>query len=152
MIPGKPENHKWMGRDIFHPHDAHQLHAKAATYEFGDGLSQADAEDKAYKEYLHGRHVEAAAHHLRSMKAANAVGDSKTAARHSAMYVAHAQAIGGDPVGPVHDDISAHLKDKPGKHKFVGHKADSLIQSDVLKTESYRNGVTAVLRVLSKKV
>lgn len=150
MIPGIKEGPKWCNRSIFHQNDGAHLDAKAALYEFQDGLPQAEAEEKAYSEYVRGRQVEAATHHLRGMKAAIAVGDQKAAQRHSALYTAHHQAIGGDPIGPVHADVQAHLRDNPGKFKFVGHKADSLIQPETMKSEQFLTTFATVMKSLAK--
>lgn len=70
--------------------------------------------------------------------------------RHSAMYAAHQQAIGGDPTGLPHPDVKSHLDRKPGKAKFVPHKADALINPEVTKSEGYRESLDRALKVLAK--
>lgn len=144
MIPGKPEGPKWAGRDIFHPNDGNALHITAADYEFRDGLPQAEAEEKAYQEYIRGRQVEAAVHHLRGLKAAIAMGDKNVAMKHSALYTAHVQSLGGEPVGAIHPEVQAHMTEKPGKMKFVAHKADTLIKPELVKSEAYANEITKI--------
>jgi hypothetical protein len=80
------------------------------------------AEGNAYDEYVKRQRLQAAAHHLAGMKAAHAGGDQETARKHSLMYKLHSEALGNEPVGPVHPDVAA--QESAYKMKFRPHKGD----------------------------
>lgn len=118
---------KWTGRPILHEDHADQLERDAAINEFGLGQHRSVAEDNAYKKYMKGQSVQAAAHHLQAMKAAHAVGDMKTARKHALMYNQHSKILGHDPVRPPHPEVQSHMEQNPLKSKFRAHKADALL-------------------------
>lgn len=149
-IPGQKPAPSWQNRLILHPDDANELEAESALGEFRDGKTQGEAEESAYQNYKRKKLTEAAAHHLRGMKGALAVGDKRAAQKHAALYEMHAATLGGDKIGPTHPDVLAYMEEKPGKYRFSGHKADKLANPEVLKSENYLSEITKILTVLDR--
>lgn len=140
----------WKGRSILHPRDVDHLEMTSAKYEFGDGLPQHEAEERAYKEYLHSRQIEAAAHHLRGMQQALALGDKRSSQKHAALYQLHAQALGADPVGPPHPDIKSYMDKNGPKYRFRAHKADVLADPEIFKSQEYKKALSKMLHTLEE--
>ncbi len=124
--PPAPTEHaaSWAGRVVAHKDHGPDLDAAAAIHEFHDHLPRAEAEEKAYKDYVKSQHTEAAAHHLLGMKAAAAGGDMESARKHGLMYELHSKALGHESVGPAHPSVQAHMEKNPGKVKFKPHRGD----------------------------
>lgn len=138
----------WSGRPILHPKDAHKLDAEAALAEFRDGLTQQEAEELAYSSYKKTKLVEAAAHHLRGMRGALAVGDKRAAQKHAALYQLAHQSLGLDPIGPTHESVLQYMDATPGKYRFASHKADILTDKTLLKSEQYITNLSKILELL----
>lgn len=118
-------NHQWSGRTILDPNDAHQLEQDAATYEFKHRMPREDAEHRAYHEYQQKKHREAAAYHLKGIRASQAVGDGEEGRKHGAMYQLHMQALGLNPMDAVPGDIKSMAETAPEKfYRFKAHKGD----------------------------
>lgn len=131
------EKPTWMNKDILHPDHAHDLDKDAAIHEFHGGLERSKAEEKAYGDYVLTQRKQAASHHLRGMKIAQAAGDKDQAAKHAVLYESHMKAIGKDPYDPqsaddVHKEIE-NLKDQA--YKFRSHKGDLYAVRDMKKEE-----------------
>ncbi len=116
----------WLGRSIVHNDHAKELELNSAVNEFGLKMPRAQAEDHAYGEYVKGQHVEAQAHHLAGIKAADGAGDKEASRKHHMMYDLHAKAMGHEPIGAPHPDVKA-LMDKGGQkiYKFKAHRGDA---------------------------
>lgn len=121
------QQHQWLGKyPLVKPQHAEELEQHAAVNEFGQKMPRAAAEAMAYGHYAKKQRVQAAAHHLAGMKAAQAAGDMESARKHGAMYALHSKALGHDVAGPAHPAVQAELANAPGKYKFRAHAADAL--------------------------
>lgn len=123
----KKEAPMWLGR---HPvtdadHVA-MLDREAATHEMGeDKLPKSEAEKKAYGEYIKDQRHDAAAWHLKGLKAAQAAGDREAAQKHAVMYAMHCKALGYEPVGQPHASIVARMEKHPDRlYRFKAHRGD----------------------------
>lgn len=116
----------WLDRHpIVDEGHSHDLETRAAINEFHYHMPRQAAEERAYKEYLRDRHLDAAAHHLAGVKAAHASNDMESARKHGGMYQLHMKMLGLDPVGPPPGEIASRLReDPPSVYKFKPHKAD----------------------------
>ncbi len=127
---GKAEGQQWQGRPILQSSHAHDLDTQAAIYEFKHGLSRQDAEARAHDEYRLQTHTQAAAHHLRGVRAAQALGDQKAARKHGLLYNLHIRALGADPLGSVPDAVHRLTLDverpNPG-YRFQVHAGDRFV-------------------------
>lgn len=118
----------WAERPIIDASHARSLDMRAASLEFGHGLSRQAAEAQAHGEYVKEHHSNAAAHHLAGMKAAHAVGAMDDAQRHGQLYTEHVKALGHPEIGPVPADIAAKAKLVAGLYRFKEHGADSYLK------------------------
>jgi hypothetical protein len=122
--------------------DSHagDLEYDSAIKEFGEGHERPEAERRAYEDYRKKVHSEAAAHHLRGMRAAQASFDMPEAERHGMAYAAHLRALGHEPIDKVPPEVEAYLQQEEVKpqYKFKAHPADSLLEVD----ESRHNSPT----------
>lgn len=98
-------NHKWNGRKIVSQDHIPDLEHASALYEFEQGFPRADSEERAYSDYKSKFHREAAAHHLRGLRAAQASGDIDEARKHGVAYSLHLGELGHDPMDATPDDI-----------------------------------------------
>lgn len=126
----KLEHPLWNGKPILHPDHAHDLEFRSAILEFGHKLPRATAEEYAHQEYKKNHHIQAAAHHLRGMKAAQGSGDSEEAHKHGLMYSEHMKSAGLDPMGPVPKEIQEHEQNNNRHYKFKAHRADLFVLKD----------------------
>lgn len=119
----------WQGRPIVHDSHREALETASAIKEFEHGLSREDAEAEAYAEYTKQNHLEAAAHHLRGLRAAQANGDMDEAQKHGVAYGIHMGQLGYDPLDQVPEDVQALVtaEDRSPTYKFRAHKADRLL-------------------------
>lgn len=116
----------WLGRSIVHPDHAQELELNSAVNEFGLKMPRQQAEDHAYAEYVKGQHVAAQAHHLAGIKAADGAGDKEASRKHRMMYDMHAKAMGHEPVGAPHPDVTALMNKGPSNiYKFKAHRGDA---------------------------
>lgn len=120
---------KWENRPIVRDTDADKLEHRAALLEFGDGIPRHQAEEQAHSEYIAQVHREAAAHHLRGLRAAQASGDHAEARKHGESYHHHMTRLGHDSMDQVPDDIKELVEDeeKSTHYKFKAHAADKLL-------------------------
>lgn len=112
----------WLGRPILHPDHANDLETNAAVNEFGLKMPRDKAEEGAYLDYVKGQRQQAAGHHLAGMRAARAAGDMEAARKHGLMYKLHSEALGNEPVGPVHPEVAS--QEQGYKMKFRPHRGD----------------------------
>lgn len=118
----------WQGRPVTAESHKKLLDMDAAAHEFKHRMPKSEAEAKAYDIYMHKQHVEGAGHHLASMLAAKAAGDTQEAKKHWALYSSHCAALKHDPVGEPHPEVKAHLeKGDLGIAKFKPHKSDIFV-------------------------
>lgn len=116
---------KWQGKTILHSDHGVKLDLAAAALEFNHNMPRKEAEEKAYKDYMGGHRIAAAAHHYVGMKAALAANDQDSAKKHSMMYSAHLKALGHDPVGPVPKEVQEHMAKNPVKiYRFMPSAGD----------------------------
>ena len=122
---------KWTHRDVLKPSDAGDLETQAALLEFGEGHDRESAEEAAYQSYRDKVHTEAAAHHLRGLRAGQATGDMEAARQHGEAYEHHLKALDLDPWDAVPDSISklADSEDKPEHYTYKSHPADKLFET-----------------------
>lgn len=115
----------WLGRPILHPDHVSELDVNSAINEFHGKLPRHEAEQAAHDSYVKSQREKAAAHHLRGMRGAHAMGDMDGARKHHAMYSLHMKALGHDPTGAPPPGISymSRNSDEP-LHRFKAHKAD----------------------------
>ena len=124
----KGEPATWAGRPVAAPDHAAELDLVAAQHEFGPTpVPRKQAEELAYAAYLKRQNLEAAVHHLRGMRAAEAIGNHKAAQPHKLMYDIHVRELGHNPAGPVPDEVRT-LAGEDGKQstRFKPHEADVL--------------------------
>lgn len=118
----------WKGRGIVHEKDGLDLDRRAAVHEFKGGMERGAAEDQAHKDYVKENHLDAAAHHLAGIRAAQAVGDMQAARKHGVLYDLHASGAGHNPLEPVHSEVEARLAANVGRHyRFKSHRGDALL-------------------------
>ena len=120
---------KWQGRRIVKDTHAPEIEHAAAIYEFKHLLPRGEAERRAFDDYRKAHHQQAAAHHLRGMRAAGAAGDLDEASKHSTAYSLHLHALGHDPLEAVPSEIESLVNDEKRKshYKFKAHNADALL-------------------------
>ncbi len=116
----------WGDKRVLHPDHIGGLDLAAAKYEFGDRMPRSQAEAKAHEDYTREQRLDAAAHHLMGSKASLAAGDHESARKHGALYHAHLEALGMQPVGPVPPEVTKRLAMVQGVHKFKAHTGDLL--------------------------
>lgn len=128
----KKELPKWMGKPISNEKDAQHLDREAAIAEFHQGLPRHQAEAQAYEKYARTKRAEAAAHHLLGMMAARAGGAHVEAQKHSAMYEAHARALGVPPGQPPPLEVQQLVSSGAVQagYKFKNHHADVFTLND----------------------
>ena len=116
----------WLDRHpVLHPDHVHDLENRAAINEFHHRMPRMEAEDRAFKSYVHDQHLDAATHHLAGIKAAHAAGDMESARKHGALYNMHMEALGLDPMAAPPPEIAAKLREEPPQvYKFKPHKGD----------------------------
>lgn len=122
----------WQGKRIVHDSHAADLEHRAALHEFEGGHPRQEAERLAYDEYRREHHRQAAAHHLRGMRAAQGSGDMDESRKHGIAYGLHLKALGLDPMDEVPADIRALIdgEDRQPQYKFKTHKGDALLLQD----------------------
>jgi hypothetical protein len=132
MSDGVRKYPQWQGRPIVAEAHVPELEHRAAILEFQDGLTRDDAEHQAHQEYLQDHHRQAAAHHLRGLRAAQASGDPSEARKHGLSYGLHLQALGHDEFDAVPKEIQdlAAADDRHGHYKFKAHRSDRLLLDD----------------------
>jgi hypothetical protein len=131
---------KWGQRRVVSEAHLPDLEHHAAMLEFGEGYDRDSAERQAHADYLRNHHINAAAHHLQGLRAAQANGDVDEAQKHGTMYGLHLQRLGADPLDGVPDEVRNLLTNKERKsiHKFKAHKADQLLLKEEESDESNR--------------
>jgi hypothetical protein len=125
----KPSTHKWNGKTILSQDHIPDLEHDAAINEFEHGMPREDAEAEAYRTYRTKYHTEAAAHHLRGLRAAQASGDLDEAQKHGTVYALHLGELGHDPMDAVPASVKALVdgEDRKPQYKYKTHKADQLL-------------------------
>lgn len=128
-MPKEKGNHKWRGRKILNQDHIPDLEHGSALYEFEQGFPRSDAEERSYKDYRTKHHREAAAHHLRGLRAAQASGDIEEAHKHGVVYGLHMNELGYDPMDAVPDDIKALAEGDKLKtqYRFKTHGSDDFL-------------------------
>lgn len=123
---------QWLGRPINKDDDTHDLETRAAIHEFSDKLPRHEAEGKAYESYVRDSRLQAAAHHLSGMKAAQGAGQMDEARKHGALYETHLKALGLNPVGPVPHEVQSKVgaPDSEQLYRFKGHGGDRFAIQD----------------------
>lgn len=132
----------WLGKPIVSEDDKPDLEQRAAINEFGHKMPRHEAEAKAHEEYVREKRMDAAAHHLAGMRAAQGSGEMQEARKHGALYEMHMQALGLDHMGPVPAEIQARIGKTDQKvYKFKAHKGDLFAldkkPEPVTKSESF---------------
>lgn len=129
---------QWMGKPIVNESHHGDLEQRSAIHEFSNKMPRADAEARAYEEYVTDHRQRAMAHHLDGLRAAEAVGDKESAFRSWLLYDMHAKALGLDSVGPVAPEVQKHVdaEDKKSRVKFKAHPADIFALQDHKEKES----------------
>lgn len=148
----------WMGRPVVRAEHVNELERDAAINEFHSKMPRHQAEEKAHHDYMRRQHIDAAAHHLQGMKAAQANADMEDAKKHGAMYEMHLKALGFEP-GPVPHEIkqAAEHPDRKPVYRFKPHHGDFFVLpssiSDLNKSEeaSVEADCTCGAEDLSKK-
>lgn len=116
---------QWLGRPIVSPEHVRDLETRAAINEFHSRMPRAQAEAKAHEDYVRDQRELAAAHHLKGMRAAQAVGNHEDAQKHWMMYDLHMKGLGQQSIGPVTPEIEKRmLEDQKPVYKFKAHKGD----------------------------
>jgi hypothetical protein len=125
----KKKGGTWAGRSILDSEDAKGLETEAALREFRDRRPRAEAEEDAHRQYRHGHHQKAAAHHLRGMKMAQASGQTEEAHKHSVMYALHLQQLGHDPYKEPPPEVRALLSKEPDQkqYRYKDHGGDGFL-------------------------
>ena len=128
MDASKPKA-KWLEKyDISSPDHVNDLETQSAIHEFNHKLPRHEAEKKAYDDYVRDRTLEAAAHHLAGMRAAQGAGDMDAARQHGTMYTLALKQLGHPEVGEVPTEITNKMKHEPSKlYRFKGHDSDSFL-------------------------
>ena len=128
---------QWLGRPIAHKDDTHDLETRAAIHEFHGQLPRHQAEQRAHDEYVKDKRLEAAAHHLSGLKAAQGAGQTEEARKHGALYELHLKALGHEPVGPVPPEVQQRLQapDRDQLYRFRAHKGDVYALQERPKSE-----------------
>lgn len=125
-------DNKGVRRYVLDPDDVGGLEREAGVHEFIGGKPQAEAEEAAYQDYTRKNHMEAAAHHLTMMKAAQANGKYNDAHRHKLIYDMHLKSLGIESEdGKVPSEIDQFMQnpDAPRIIKYKPHKADALLEN-----------------------
>lgn len=127
----------WMGRPIVRAEHVDELERDAALNEFHSKMPRHLAEEKAHQDYIRRQHIDAAAHHLQGMKAAQANADMEDAQKHGTMYEMHLKALGFESPGPVPHEIkmASEQPDRKPIYRFKAHHGDFF----VLPTDSSLN-------------
>jgi hypothetical protein len=148
----KKPMHRWLDRyDVTDPEHINDLETQSAIHEFQDRMPRHEAEKKAYDSYLRERTVDAAAHHLAGMKAAQGAGDMDSARRHSVMYTASLKKLGHPEIGEPPPEVLNKLKHDPEKiYRYKGHDADSFVAEPKEETQKSEDDVR--LAVLKKHI
>jgi hypothetical protein len=124
--------HSWMGKRIAQENHAEDLEHRAALHEFEGGHPRSEAERMAYDDYAQEHHEQAAAHHLRGMRAAQGSGDMDESRKHGIAYALHMGALNLDSMDEVPKKIRDLAEDpeKKSHYKFKTHPADALLMSE----------------------
>jgi hypothetical protein len=119
----------WAGRAILKDAHKDQLETNAALLEFEHGLHRKDAEEQAYSDYRKDIHHNAAAHHLRGMRAAWATGDTEAARLHGEAYDRHLRSLGLDSLEQIPPEVKtlAEGEDRKPHLKFKAHPSDKIL-------------------------
>lgn len=125
-MPSDKKQAQWLGRNILDEKHSPDLEYAAAIHEFGNAKPRKDAEEAAYNDYKREHHTQAAAHHLRGMRAAEGSHDFDEARKHSIAYSLHMNELGHDPMDAVPNDIKelAEGEKLKGQYRFKSHKGD----------------------------
>lgn len=116
---------EWLGRPILDKDDYEDLEQRAAIHQFHHNIPRHEAEDKAYEDYRLDKITDAAAHHLKSLKSAHAVGDMEIAKKHGIMYrLALKELKHDDHLNPPPDVVERHKNMGEDLHRFRAHKGD----------------------------
>ena len=142
--------YQWLGRDILHPEHIPGIERSAALNEFQHLMPRHVAEAKAHSDYVRESQLDAAAHHLLGVKAAQAVGDMESARKYGLMYQQHCEKLGLNPLMPPDKEITKYMKAEDRgsvSSKFKPHKADyyvlpkeSMLKSEVAKEQKKNKG------------
>ena len=127
MANNPKELPNWKGRVIAKLEDVSDLESRSAINEFKHKMPRADAEEAAYKAHKDAKHKEAAAHHLRGIKAAQGAGDHQEAQKHSLLYSQHMEKLGLNPLDAVPDEIKGLGEKQERFYKFRPHRNDAFV-------------------------
>jgi hypothetical protein len=118
---------KWQGKyAIVDADHVHNLETMAAINEFAHKMPRHEAEEAAHKQYMREQLIEAAAHHLSGIKAAQGAGDTESIKKHGLMYQLAMKGLGHDPMGEPPSEVTEHMKHQPQNvYKFKAHPADA---------------------------
>jgi|ERR1700690_271851 len=116
---------QWKGREILDPEDEKDLEVRSAIHEFSSKLPRHEAEEKAHNDYKRDKVIESAAHHLKGLKAAHAVGDIETARKHGICYKLAMDELGHKDLLSPPDEVTDKAKNSSDEiHHFKSHKGD----------------------------
>ena len=117
--------HQWKGRDILDPDDEKDLETRSAIAEFHDTLPRHLAEEKAHKDYTRDKVIDSAAHHLKGLRSAHAVGDMDTAQKHGLMYKLAMEHLGHKDLLAPPDEVMDRMNNSGEEiHKWKAHPGD----------------------------
>lgn len=115
----------WNNKAIIFAADKNALESAAAKYQYHDGLSRQQADDRAYEDYVRRCHVKAASYHFAASRRAVSLGNSNAAMRHHGLYVAHLQSLGYSQINTPPSEISSVIVDNLSPvTDFHNHEAD----------------------------
>jgi hypothetical protein len=118
---------QWLGRPILDEDHVQDLETNAAINEFHRKMPRAQAEQRAYEDYVQEQRARAAAYHLAGMKAAMAAGNREDARKHWALYDLHLKALGKESVGAVPPEVQKWMEDQKPVYRFKAHKGDMYV-------------------------
>lgn len=129
---------QWLGRPILSADDTHDLEQRAAVNEFSSKMPRHEAEEKAHQDYTRERRIDAAAHHLAGMRAAQGAGQMDEARKHGLLYELHLRSLGHEPIGPVPAEVKARMNEASSEklYRFKAHRGDLFALEAAKKPDS----------------
>lgn len=150
--------HLWLNRFPVSSHEhIRDLESLAAVNEFGPAkMPRHKAEEEAHKFYVTGEREQAAGHHLRGMKVAQAHGDTLSAQKHALLYQVHMRALGHNPyeAPPSHIAHASRQASPEMQYAFKPHSSDMFAVQDHLAAQKPKKpmGVESVPEVWTSAV
>ena len=115
----------WMGKPVLSEADAKRLERETAIKAFSKKTNYHTAAKEVYDSYVQEQHANAAAFHIKGMKAAVGAGSMEDAKKHWAAYSDHLKALGleGRAVGKPPSRVADRLQEQ-SPYRFTQHPAD----------------------------